>query len=84
MNSERQFSLAYLLLQTMWVALALGLSRVWWMSLRTEAELFALVLACTCYGIALGGLFRGMRVGALLGLAVGIVLAVVSLTDRRL
>ena len=81
MEKKRQFSLAYLFLETFWVAATLGLAKqahwVWYRYYHLsdydswfppESALFfgALVIASLiCCGTAIGGLFKRMQWGAI-------------------
>jgi hypothetical protein len=77
MFGKLQFSLKYLLADVLMFAMAMGLTRVWFivtpfrsstLNLQTEAVLAAwllvAVLAGACWGAAFGGLFGNMKVGA--------------------
>ena len=90
MVGKRQFSLAYLFLETFWVALGLGFGMA---AFRTpldvpHAEGWQLVLgiaSAVCLGTAIGGVFRNMTFGFCVAyvLVVGGVLAVLVLREFR-
>lgn len=65
MKDKRQFSLAYLFLETFWIALALGIA-VQVRQLPRESILVPCLvyLDILLWGAAIGGLFKQMRVGA--------------------
>lgn len=84
MPTNRQFSLAYLFLEIFWIAVTLALLRqAYWLHFRyrsffdgwtsgdTEAAFCLLILAALfAGGTAIGGLFRRMRLGALVVLGI--------------
>jgi hypothetical protein len=82
MTGKRQFSLAYLLLEISWVALALGISRgavVAWMGSNSTPEAYWLSAwlisaAVLIWPIAIGGFCGRMTAGA----GVGVILLWVS------
>ena len=66
MAAKRQFSLAYLFLETFWIALALGIAVQARQIPRESVLLPCLVyLDILLWGAAIGGLFKKMRVGAI-------------------
>ena len=75
MLGKRQFSIAYLLLETFWIALALAFTRsaaVDWLagsSSRESMQLAAIpiVISVLIWPIAIGGLFGRMSIGAGVG-----------------
>ena len=74
MLGKRQFSLGYLMLETFWVALALGSFRAA-MSLPEDFEwlgLPAILFSIDAAGAAIGGLYGRMIMGALI--AIGLIL----------
>jgi hypothetical protein len=67
-----QFSLAYLCLETLWVAVGCGfLTVLIHAPLRLEAQLLALPLVGSCWGAAAGGLANNMLEGSKAGLLAG-------------
>ena len=75
MVTTRQYSLSYLFLETFWVALAMGLGRIFPTQDYAIKVIISLIF-CISVGAAVCGLFRNMRRGALLG---GVVWAIVAL-----
>ena len=75
MNESRQFSLRYLLLEMIWIALALGLTRMYF-DFPSLPELGPMLLPALgmCWGAAAGGLRRNMMTGAVMGLIAGMML----------
>ena len=64
MPSSPRFSLAFLFLETFWIALALGLTRLEWS--QDGPALALLIVAVTgCYGIALWHLLRRLNIGVI-------------------
>ena len=90
MVGKRQFSLAYLFLETFWVALGLGFGMA---AYRTpidipHAEGWQLVLgiaSAVCLGTAIGGVFRSMTFGFCISyvLVIGGVIAVLVVGELR-
>lgn len=79
MTSKPQFSLAYLFLETFWIALALGLTMQVFRFEGEAAERFSvtfLLLAAQAWGAAIGGLFYRMKTGFFL-VSAGIIGAIV-------
>jgi len=81
MNSKRQFSLRYLLLEMLWIGMALGLSRFIVAfdtadSLAPFAEFALGSAAFTCWGAVAGGPLGRMKLGALGGFGLFVVLTV--------
>ena len=76
MDQARQFSLAHLGLQILLAGLGFGASRVLLRPLQSEDELILVVLACVCHGAWIGGFWKQMRLGAMIGGAIGMPLAV--------
>ena len=66
MDTKRQFSLSYLFLETFWVALAVGLGRIFPTQDYAAKVIISLVF-CVSVGAAACGLLKNMRYGALLG-----------------
>jgi hypothetical protein len=79
-NPARQFSLAHLCLQILLAGLGFGLSRVLLRPLQSEDDLILVVLACACHGAWIGGFWKQMRLGAMIGGAIGMPLAVLAAT----
>jgi hypothetical protein len=72
---SRQFSLAYLCLETLWIASGFGfLTVLIHAPLRLEAQILALPLVGACWGAAAGGLANNMLEGAKAGLLAGFAL----------
>lgn len=66
MASKPQISLAYLFLETFWIALALGLTMQAFRFDGEAASRFSvtfLLLSAQAWGAAIGGLFRRMKTG---------------------
>ena len=74
MTSKRQFSLSYLFLEIFWIALAMGLSRLF-PTQEYPVKVIISLLFCISTGAALGGLFKNMRYGVLLGAVIWILVA---------
>ena len=73
MNAARHYSLAYLFLIVLWFALALGLWRVapkwhgWGHPAIADVGNALLVVMLASAGAGLGGFFKNMRIGAVIG-----------------
>jgi len=76
MLGKRQFSLGYMLLETFWIASALGITRWCYLTLTSASDEPAILfpVGIVLWATAIGGLFGRMNVGAMLG-----VLAIVAL-----
>jgi hypothetical protein len=77
MLGKRQFSLGYLLLEMLWVSLAIGFSckvaAAWQVPVYDDAVVIvnvcSLIAGLACWGAAIGGLFGRMIIGAVTALA---------------
>jgi hypothetical protein len=79
MTKRPQFSLAYLFLETFWIALALGLTTQAFRLEHEAASRFSvtfLLLAAQAWGAAIGGLFQRMKTGffVISGLIIAVVI----------
>ena len=79
MKRPPQFSLGYMLLEIFWIALALGLTRLFYSidNQHRQLRLLLLPLALIVWGTAIGGLAGKMLKGALFAAAVIVVLALI-------
>lgn len=78
MTKRPQFSLAYLFLETFWIALALGLMMQAFRFEGEAAERFSvtfLLLSAQAWGAAIGGLFHRMKAGFFVvsGVIIGVI-----------
>ena len=81
MERKRQFSLAYLFLETLWVAVALTLTRVYFVTPRSSDLLkVPIVAAIVAWGAAIGGVFHRMTLGAQIGAGAVLVAMLADMT----
>ena len=80
MANLRQFSLSYLFLETFWVVVALMFTTP--VIRQEEGWQLSAMVAFTCWGAVLGGLFHAMRDGAIAAfLILGTALVIYSLVN---
>ena len=78
---KRQFSLAYLLLETFWIAVALAITRVYFVTPRSSDWLKVLIVAgIVAWGAAVGGVFHRMTLGAQIAAGVLLVAMLADMT----
>jgi dolichyl-phosphate-mannose--protein O-mannosyl transferase len=81
MDKKRQFSLAYLFLETFWVAVALALTRVYFVTPRSSDWLKVLIVAgIIAWGAAIGGVFHRITLGMQIGAGVVLVAMLADMT----
>ena len=79
MENKRQFSLAYIFLETFWIALALGIA-VQIRQVPRESILFPCLayLDILLWGAAIGGVFKQMRAGVIVAAIVLLIFGVAA------
>jgi hypothetical protein len=83
MAGKWQFSISYLLLETFWIAMVLGISGSLPSSSRQVAE-FTLPALCASFGAAIGGVVGRMKTGAIVGISVWTILRLLLLVQSAL
>jgi len=78
--ATRQFSLAFLLIESFWIACGLGFATaLLHPAVPVEVDLLAIPLVGACWGAAIGGLFNNMVDGAKAGLVAGFLILLAAL-----
>jgi hypothetical protein len=83
----RQFSIAFLMIETFWIAGGFGFATaLLHPAVPLEVHFLSIPLMCACWGTALGGLFNNMVDGAKAGLVIGFLclLAALPLASPKL
>ena len=78
MNENPQCSLAYLFWETSWIATTLGLGRIM-LTLNHPSIVIVSLVFCAVAGASFGGLYKRMDEGALLGLVIWLIAAILVL-----